>query len=143
MLLALVGLPVGAQTLAEASAAAKKTPHEWPLSTAGATNVFTNADVTASAEGVSDAFTPTADNIFVCKSRSIKALFTVVSAEQNGYFTQQFASFKLRDNPDLAVAAKADATSCDAGTYIGAMEKALKAAAVESARLQELLKRIK
>ena len=64
-----------------------------------------------------------------------------VSAEHNGYFTQQFSSYKLRDNPDLAAAAKADAASCEKGTYIAAMEKALKAEADESARLQGLLKR--
>jgi len=87
-----------------------------------------------------DRFTPTKDNIFVCKARSMKALFRAVDAEHNGYFTEQFASVRLRDNPDLAAAARADAATCEKGSYIGAMEKALKAEAAESARLQGLLK---
>jgi len=93
--------------------------------------------------GAGNTFSPTADNIFVCKARSVKALFKAVDAEHHGHFTSQFANLKLRDNPALAAAAKTDAAGCEKGTYLGAMEQALKAEADESARLQGLLQRIK
>jgi hypothetical protein len=48
-LLALVAIPVGAQTLAEASAAAKKVAHDWPASTNLGTPapapILTNSDL--------------------------------------------------------------------------------------------------
>ena len=73
----------------------------------------TNAGSNASAsiqrsERLPDKFEPTNDNVFVCKAKSLTALFNAVDAEHHGYFTQQFAAQTLRDNPDLATAAKAD-----------------------------------
>ena len=70
----------------------------------------------------------------------MKALFKAVDVEHHGYFTEQFASLKLRDDPALAKAARADSDSCAKGSYIGAMEKALKAEADEVDRLKGVLK---
>jgi len=135
VLFALVAVAASAQSIADASAAAAKQPHEWPAFDPAREQATPPTSVTAPTPGTS-----TADAVFVCKARSVKALFTVVNAEHHGYFTQTFAGQKLRDNPALATAAKTDAAGCEAGTYPGAMEKALKAEAVEQARLQALLK---
>jgi len=139
MLLSLVSLSAGAQSLATAAAEAAKTPHAWP-SPDPARELHAPASVSPDLPVPATPGTSTADAVFVCKARSVKALFTVVNAEHHGYFTQTFAGQKLRDNPALATAAKTDAAGCEAGTYPGAMEKALKAEAVEQARLQALLK---
>jgi hypothetical protein len=104
--------------------------------------VITNADLKPGPEVSTEpsTFTPTKDNIFVCKARSLKALFKAVDSEHRGNLTEQFANLKLRDDPDLAAAAKADSASCEKGSYIGAMEKALKAEADDVERLRGLLK---
>jgi hypothetical protein len=84
-------------------------------------------------------FALTADAIFVCVARSIKALDTAVDREHHGYLTAQFASIKLRENASLRAAQAADVASCDKGSFVGAMERALQAEADESKRLQGLL----
>ena len=87
-----------------------------------------------------DTFAPNPDAIFICTARSIRWLFAAVDAEHHGYFTEVFANQKLRENPALVAAAKADAASCDKGRYIGAMYKALRAEEAEAERLKGLLK---
>jgi hypothetical protein len=87
----------------------RRPPLEWALSS----NAGARSERGGSTEP--DIFNPTPDNVFVSKTRSIKALFDAMSAVHNGYFTEQFSNIKLRDNPALATAAKTDAASCDKG----------------------------
>ena len=87
MLLACVSLPATAQSLPEASKKAKEERaqgQQWPLSAAGVPNVSTTADGPASAEGPTNTFPPSADAIFVCKARSMKALFTGIRNDGTG-----------------------------------------------------------
>jgi hypothetical protein len=113
-----------------------------PAKTSGA-KVYTNDDLPAGESSQADSFTPTKDAVFVCKARSMKALFKAVEAEHHGVLAAEWADITLRKDKTLADAAKMDADSCEAGTYSRAMEKALKAKAEETARLGKLLQGVK
>ena len=81
--------------------------------------------------------------MFVCKARSVNWLYKAMEVEHHGVLTAEWVDITLRRDETLADAAKADAESCEKGSYIGAMEKALKAQADESARVGKLLQRVK
>lgn len=134
----LVPATLSAQSLAEVAKKAEEERGTKP--TINSSKVYTNKDLGPSGAAQPDKFEPTPDNVFVCKARSMKALFAAVDKEHNGFFTERFANLKLRDDPALREAATADRDNCEKGRYVGAMAAALKAQAEEAERLQELLK---